>query len=145
MNFERKNETREVPRIELTSLVDVVFLLVLFFAVTTTFPTTPAGVKIKLPKMKHAKSVRIRQPVKIFIDKRGNVYWKGKKITLDKLKEVIKQNKKASVVVDADVGTEHGKVMKVLDIVKAAGAERILIGAIKNEGKKDTGLPEKNR
>ncbi len=144
MNFSTENDNQQ-PNIELTSLVDVVFLLVLFFAVTTTFPKTPAGVNIKLPKMNHAATVKPASPLQIFIDKNGNTYLKNGKITLEQLSEIIKKEKKTTVIVDADERTTHGDVMKVLDFLKGAGAERILIAAEKNAGKENTGVSEKGR
>ena len=144
MNFGKENGNQQ-PRVELTSLVDVVFLLVLFFAVTTTFPKTPAGVNIKLPKMNHAATVKPQSPLEIFIDKNGDIYTKKGKITLDQLANIIKKDKKTTIIVDADERTTHGKVMKVLDFLKGVGAERILIAAEKNAGKEDTGISEKSR
>ncbi len=144
MNFGNDNNEQQ-PRVELTSLVDVVFLLVLFFAVTTTFPKTPAGVKIKLPKMKNVAAEKPQSPLEIFIDKDGKIYYKNAKITTEKLKEIIKRDKKKTVIVDADARTSHGEVMKVLDFLKGSGVERILIAAEKNAGKENTGIPKKSR
>ena len=145
MNFREDNSESSVPRIELTSLVDVVFLLVLFFAVSTTFPQTPAGLKINLPKMKNVKQVVTERPLKIFVDKDGKIYDTRGPLTFPQLREIIKNRKNKTVIVDADKDTPHGKVMRVLDFLKSSGVERILIAAEKNERKEDTGTPEENR
>ncbi len=145
MNFREENSGTSAPRIELTSLVDVVFLLVLFFAVSTTFPQTPAGVNINLPKMKNVKQVVTEKPLKIFVDKKGDIYDFNGPVTFLQLREVIKKRKNKTVIVDADKDATHGMVMRVLDFLKSSGVERILIAAEKNEGKENTGTPQKKR
>ncbi len=144
MNF-RKEENNNSPRIELTSLVDVVFLLLLFFAVTTTFPRSITGLKIKLPRMKNAAPAQSQKPFEVYIDAEGRVYYRDRTLTPAGLQKILKDEHVEAVIVNADEKTEHGKVMRVLDYIKGAGVKRILIAAEKNAGKENSGLPEKSR
>ena len=72
----RQNQS---PRLELTPLIDVIFILVIFFAVTTSFNRDQKGLKLILPS-----AVSIEQPKKsttISIDKNQRVYWNGTRVS----------------------------------------------------------------
>jgi biopolymer transport protein ExbD len=115
--------------LNLTSLIDVLFLLLIFFMVSTTFLSTPA-IKLELPKAKHSDPVR-HDPLIVYIDKGGRIFVNDEPVDVPLLDAALrsrleKQVEKA-VVLKADSRVSHGVVIEVLDIVKGAGARRLVV------------------
>ncbi len=129
MNFHRRNH-RETSQLDMTPLVDVVFNLLIFFMLSTTFVTTP-GIKINLPKAS-AKELKVQEKeVRIAMTKSGKIYVNRKLVTLNDVRKILKQkariNPKMLVIIEADAQVTHGKVVQIMDIAKNAGLNRLAI------------------
>jgi len=126
-----KPRKRRLVKIELTPLIDVVFLLLIFFMVSTTFISFNKQMDIELPQADTANN-SISQNVVITILKSGEIYLQNQPVSIsemfEKVKGVFKKIKNRIVVINADKNVEHGKVVKVMDIVKKAGAKELAIG-----------------
>ena len=121
--------------INLTSLMDVMFLLLIFFMVTTTFLSQPA-IKLQLPSARHAEAERA-EPVVVHIDQMGRVYLNDNPMELGLLgsaleREMAERTEK-TVVLKADSRVSHGVVVQVLDAVKAAGVEKLSVSTSPEE------------
>ncbi len=120
----------EVP---LTSLIDIVFLLLVYFLLTTNF-MIDEGIKIKLPQAQ-AASPQTQQEITIYVDKEGRSFLIDQEISLDqlfkRLKEMIGKQEDRLVVVKADRSVILNKVVKVMDVAKSAGAGRLLLATEK--------------
>jgi biopolymer transport protein ExbD len=115
--------------INVTSLIDVMFILLLFFMVSTTFLATPA-IKLELPKARHADVVRQR-PIVVHIDQTGAIYLNDEPVNISLLGAAL-TGKLAdaddkSVVLKADSRVFHGTVVEVMDVIKGAGATRLVV------------------
>jgi len=131
MRFRKKKE--DDPRISIAPLIDVVFLLLIFFMVTSHYDIA-AGVQIKLPKVtKKAATPDPDSRVIIIVDEEGNIYLDGKKIDMKSLKsrlsEDIKERGMLNLVLQADSDVRHGRVVEIMDMAKSAGINSIVIAA----------------
>ena len=126
MNFSVKEE--DDVKIEITPLIDVVFILLIFFMVSTTFIAAP-GIKINLPKAKSDEMIRDKKDITIVISERSIVVNKIN-VTLEQLEEKFldykdKYEENTLIIIKADKNVFHGLVVSVMDIVKRSGFNRL--------------------
>ena len=113
----------------MTSLIDVLFLLLIFFMISATFLSQPA-IKMELPEAKHSDVVRQKQLV-VYMDQYGNVILNDEPMNMDflgaSLKGKLDETTEKSLVLKADSRVSHGNVVEILDIVKGAGVKKLVI------------------
>jgi len=123
MRFRRPSERKEAA-FDLMPLIDVVFLLIIFFMLTTSFRTIFQGIKVDLPTTTTPQE-KIEQNVIISITKNNNLYLGNTRVTVSKLVPLLKKKlggKKSLVIINADKEVRHGKVVEIMDLAKQAGA-----------------------
>ena len=134
MLVHRKKRVRYQIESPLTPLIDIVFMLLIYFMLTTNF-MVDEGIKIKLPQAK-AAAPQTQQEITVYVDQEGRTYLKNKLIPQDKLfkklKEMIGGQQDRLVVVKADRSVILNKAVKVMDIAKAAGAARLCLATEKD-------------
>jgi len=116
--FQRRQSESSSMGITLAPLVDVVFLLLIFFMVSTTFQVQP-GLEVNLPQSSSTTEVE-SEPWVITIRPEGNLYLDNEQISLSDLKETLGESDRG-VILKADRQVPHGAVVSVLDQVKEAG------------------------
>ncbi len=130
MRFGKSKE--EEPRLSIAPLIDVVFLLLIFFMLTSHFEIA-SGVRIRLPKVTQKVYESDEFKTTVLIDKRGAIYFDGKNIGLKglktKLEKLVEQNGIVHLILQADKNVKHGRVVDVMDIAKASGIRSIIIAA----------------
>ena len=130
----RKKRPRYQIQMPLTSLIDIIFMLLIYFLLTTNF-MVDEGIKIKLPQAK-AAAPQTQQEITVFVDQQGRAFLLNKHVPEDmlfkKLKEMIKGQKDKLVVIKADRSVVLNKVVKVMDTAKAAGAARLCLATEKD-------------
>lgn len=121
-------------QVPLTSLIDIVFLLLVYFLLTTNF-MVDEGIKIKLPQAQAAVP-QTQQEITVYVDKEGRSFLIDQEISLDllfkRLKEMIGGQEDRLVVVKADRSVILNKVVKVMDVAKSAGAGRLCLATEKD-------------
>lgn len=114
--------------INVTPLIDVVFILLLFFMLTTSF-ISDRSIDIKLPKAKSSSSNNSPQNIKLKLSKGGDIYLDGKSISLKKLRSQLKKSvttsEELSLTLEADKNLSHGKVVEVMDVAREVGILKI--------------------
>ncbi len=128
MGFRRK--IPEAPRVELTAMIDVVFLLLIFFMISTTFVERP-GLTIDLPAS-GAESVRPQQDVHVYLTAEGDIYLDRDRVTHAQLKAMLEsytevQRKKMTFLLMADKSARHGQVVELMDLARTAGFDLLAI------------------
>jgi biopolymer transport protein ExbD len=113
-------------------LVDIVFLLLIFFVLTSHF-NVASGVPIRLPKVTERAYDSSEQKITLVIDRRGRTYLKGELIDMKnlgpKLKGFVKKAGIVHLLLEADKNVKHGRVVQVMDLAKRAGVASIIIAA----------------
>ncbi|WP_299976625.1 biopolymer transporter ExbD [Desulfobacula sp.] len=129
MLVHRKRKPRYQIQTPLTSLIDIIFMLLIYFLLTTNF-IVDEGIKIKLPQAKSAQP-QINKEITVYVDKNGQAFIGENKVPEDllfkTLKEMIGNKKDKLVIIKADRTIVLNKAVKVMDIAKAAGAGRLCL------------------
>jgi biopolymer transport protein ExbD len=130
--FKTKKDRYQIQA-PMTSLIDIVFLLLIYFLLTTNF-LVEEGIKIKLPNAR-ASAPQIKQEITVFVDKEGASYIADKKVPLDmlytRIKQMIGNDPDRLVIIKADKTVILNKAVRVMDIAKAAGASRLSLATEK--------------
>ncbi|MBN1832121.1 MAG: biopolymer transporter ExbD [Deltaproteobacteria bacterium] len=136
MRFRRPKE--EETTLGIAPLVDIVFLLLIFFMVTSNFDVA-SGVRIMLPRVENRTLDYEKNRIILVIDKSGQIYIEGQKVDLSALKEnleiFVREKGIVQVILQADKDVPHGHVVRIMDLAKTAGADSILIAAQWKAGK----------
>lgn len=119
------------PAINLTSLIDVLFLLLTFFIITTRF-VDQAALKVELPEMKNAEKVPHTRKYVLNIDADGAMGFEDKPIEENDLRVRLSGlsgeiDLAGGLVMRADLNLSHGQVMRFYDLIRGAGIKRIAI------------------
>lgn len=116
------------PIINIAPMIDVLFLLLIFFMVTSTFVEQP-NVKLDLPKTKYSKTSEIDK-LQLIITRYGKIFLQDEVIALSELEEVLRgiipQLEKKTLVLKADKDVPYGTIIKIMDAAKGAGMEKIV-------------------
>lgn len=110
-------------------MIDVVFLLLMFFMVTSTFLETP-GINLDLPDAESSVNQK-SDDLTLVIDESNNIYFRGhqiKKVDFrTELKESLATNKTKTLIIQADEKTGHGMVVYFMDIARLSGIKNLVI------------------
>ncbi len=126
MRFKRHIQT-DRAQIEIAPLIDCVFLLLIFFLLTSSFIFQP-GIKINLPKAVTSEVIQEKSTI-ISITKSNQIYFNEKIVSISELKEELKtvsrQNK--PILIKADRSVPLGQVVNIWDLCRGSGISQINI------------------
>lgn len=126
----RQSRFRQTPTLDLTPMVDVVFLLVIFFMVSTTFITLESGLPVDLPEAQTSVAEPSSLPT-VTVTKDGEIFFGGARVAEAQLAAIVRQDLETTgqttVVLRADRDVPHGVAVRIMDLLKQAGAQRIAI------------------
>ncbi len=136
-------EEREEPEINLTSLIDVVFLLLIFFMVSTTFERH-ALLRLDLPEAATAETETVPDIIELVITEDGQIYIGEEQLVDDRratLQAAIagkfEEYPNGVLVIRADAEASHRLVVRALDAAAAEGIRRVSIATVEE----DSGTP----
>lgn len=131
MNFKRQN--KEELSLNLTPLIDIVFLLLIFFMVSTTF-TKESHLSINLPEADGEVSDAPKKMVEVVIDKDGQYSINGQNLITTKLitlkqaiEKVSEGDRSLPFIITADAATPHESVVRAMDAAGQLGFSRLSI------------------
>lgn len=128
MRFRRKKYNRNEAEIFTDSLNDILFILLMFFLITTTM-ANPNVVKVNNPK--GSKDTKAKQNIVVSIDKNQNIYIGQRQIDMAGIDTILRAEidrlrryptDTLSVVVNADTIAYYGEVFRIMQAAKRAGA-----------------------
>lgn len=135
----RPGHKEDSVEINLTPLIDVVFLLLIFFMVTTTFDRH-ARLKVSLPESSNKATQQQDEPIVLTIDAKGNYFINDRQIinqSIDTLKQAIMKTvgdpnavSQASLVLRADANTPHQSVVRAMDAASQLGVMKLSIATV---------------
>jgi len=141
----RRRRREAEPSINLTPLIDVVFLLLIFFMVSTTFDR-PTHLAIELPKASSEAPPEEAEPLVLVVDARGNYYLRrgqgperrvvsrSVEALRRALREGAGEGERPALIIQADARTPHQAVVTAMDAARRAGFDRLAIAAVRGEG-----------
>ncbi|MEO1430909.1 MAG: biopolymer transporter ExbD [Cyanobacteria bacterium J06633_8] len=132
----RLPEEADAPaQINIVPMIDVIFAILTFFVMSTLFLTRSEGLPVNLPQASSAKKTTQPAKVTLTVDKDGKLFLNKQAITLDKLeagvKEKVKPEQPLMVVLNADEGVNHGKIVAVMDRVRLVKGAKLAIATKK--------------
>ena len=117
--------------INMGPLIDMVFLLLIFFVVTTSF-VKEAGIEVQRSSAATAE-VKERGNILIGVAATGDVYFEGKKVDVRSVRGLVEralaEDPESGVVVVADKASQTGEVVRVMDQCRLAGAHSVSLAA----------------
>ena len=138
----RPGHKEETVEVNLTPLIDVVFLLLIFFMVSTTFDRH-ATLKVALPESTTKITQQANEPLVLSIDAKGNYYLNDRQIinqSLDTLKQALQKTigdaaaiKNTTLVLRADANTPHQSVVTAMDAASQLGLTKLSIATVESK------------
>ncbi|MBN1256992.1 MAG: biopolymer transporter ExbD [Planctomycetes bacterium] len=119
--------------IDISPLIDCVFILLIFFIVTTTF-VEETGVEVDKPQA--ASSVRLEKTsILIALTEKGEVVYGGRDIGISGIQPLVKrmlQKEDVPVIIQADTASQSGLMVRIIDEAKLAGATKVSVATSKS-------------
>ena len=125
MKFKNKREGIR-SNVDMTPMIDIVFQLILFFLVSTTFATLP-GIKLNLPQSHTAEATSMKG-ITITADDSGALYFNDKEVSMTGLGEELltfdtgtTKKEEFPVSLEADSEVTNGTIVKIFDVIRESG------------------------
>ncbi|MGL1935748.1 MAG: biopolymer transporter ExbD [Fibrobacterales bacterium] len=130
--FELPKRERKAANIDIAPMLDMVFILLIFFIVTSSF-SRETGVDVTKPQAKSASEVN-KENIMIAITREGTVHVNERQVDLITLKDVLSQmiskNPEREVILIADQDSNTGAVVNVIDVCNLTGVKKVSIAAL---------------
>ncbi len=136
LGYKKQNQKISTPfnGINIVPFTDIILVLLIIFMISAP-GLKQSGLDIQLPKSSN-KDINENESLKIDMNKEGIIFLKQKRITMEQLDKDLKQKKtkenSIEVLVNADEGVEHGKVVRLLDVLRNNQISKIYIGTETN-------------
>jgi len=132
VHFHKKEPYRMQP--PLTSLIDIVFMLLIYFMLTTNF-MVDEGIKVRLPQAS-ASAPQVHRDLVVFIDRDARVWIGDQEVPeadlFRSIRDRLEHRRDKRVVVRADRNLVLNRAVHVMDVLKAAGAESLCLATEKS-------------
>lgn len=138
--LKKREREKLIFEINITPLTDVMLVLLIIFMVTTPF-IIQGNIKINLPSAKAPSEISINKNIIITITSDGKMFLNGNAVKDDQellngIKNEINKTGNSTVIIEGDKMAFHGEIVHAMSIAKEAGAEKLAITTIPDEGGK---------
>ncbi len=116
--------------IDIAPFLDTVFNLLIFFALSLNFISTP-GIRVNLPKSTAQEIVREDKDLRVVISATNRLFLNERPVEMEDLanrfREEARLNRQTQILIQADEQVSHGTVVRVMDLARSAGLHRLAI------------------
>ncbi len=129
MQFQKKPISHN-SFIDIAPFLDTVFNLLIFFALSLNFISTP-GIRVNLPKSTAQEIVREDKDLRVVISATNRLFLNERPVEMEDLanrfREEARLNRQTQILIQADEQVAHGTVVRVMDLARSAGLHRLAI------------------
>jgi biopolymer transport protein ExbD len=132
---EMASEDNSDVGIDISPLIDCVFILLIFFIVTTTF-VEETGVEVDKPQATSSVNLE-KTSILLALTEKGEVVYGGREIGFSGVRQLVKrmlEKEDVPVIIQADAAAPSGLLVRVIDEAKLAGATKVSLAARKPQG-----------
>jgi len=126
---------RIISEINVTPLVDIMLVLLIIFMVTTTVIVRDS-IAVRLPEAVTGEPLKVTL-LAVTINHQGVLSMNGEPVSEEQIRLFIKRNRargmKLEAIIAADKGVTHGRVVRVIDLVRSEGVTKFAINVLKRE------------
>ncbi len=134
------NDSKRRVTVDLSPLMDIVFLLLIFFLVTTTF-LPDAGMDLELPESTTATQAEIA-PTVISVSEDGSVQLDGQSVSVEGLEQAVAalpEEDRRKITVRADARVDYGVIVRIIDALRNAGVDGLSLPMNAVQGERGPG------
>ncbi len=128
-----KGRARIHSHLDIAPLIDIVFLLLVFFMLNSTF-LVPEAIELELPESS-TSAVVDATAITVSLNEKGQVALNGESIKLEDLQPAIKallaQDENISITLKSDAQTQVQQLLKLMDEIRAAGGKNLALATIR--------------
>ena len=127
------NEVEEVSEINVSPLIDMVFILLIFFIVTTVF-VEETGVEVDKPQSASAVALE-KNSILLAVTSQGQIVYRGREIGVAGVRPLVKRLTLAEdmpVIIQGDENSNYGLIVRVIDEAKLGGAQNVSLASERN-------------
>ncbi|MCG8512613.1 MAG: biopolymer transporter ExbD [Halanaerobiales bacterium] len=131
-----KSTLKKKSSINIIPMIDVIFFLLVFFMLFTTFRTTPTGIDMELPRAVTVSQQKDENII-IDIDRTGKIYYQGEILSATGLQQIATEkfakNNQIVAIINADQNVMYKHIVAVMDNLRQVGIYRLALAAEKKE------------
>lgn len=131
-----KSTLKKKSSINIIPMIDVIFFLLVFFMLFTTFRTTPTGIDMELPRAVTVSQQKDENII-IDIDRTGKIYYQGEILSATSLQQIATEkfakNNQIVAIINADQNVMYKHIVAVMDNLRQVGIYRLALAAEKKE------------
>ena len=131
-----KSTLKKKSSINIIPMIDVIFFLLVFFMLFTTFRTTPTGIDMELPRAVTVSQQKDENII-IDIDRTGKIYYQGEILSATGLQQIATEkfanNNQIVAIINADQNVMYKHIVTVMDNLRQVGIYRLALAAEKKE------------
>ena len=138
MKVSSRNERKSIAGVDLSPMLDVIFQLILFFLVSTTFSVLPA-INVNLPESSTSKGVETSS-ITITAQEDGTLWFNDEQVSVEQLKKLLEEFDTAEVPrnefpisISADSNVTNGRIVELFDVIRYGGFSAV---SLRTTGKK---------
>lgn len=122
--------TEESPQVDLTPLIDVVFILLIFFILSANFQKE-SSIEVDRPSASSSTVKEASKTLTVSVDRNHQIWFKGGVVNLTQLqfqmKSVVSKTEKINTIINADKSVDTGTLVQIIDAIRLSGISNVAI------------------